>query len=74
MKVGSNFMSNCELQTQFSQSYLYFGGIFFSVNAGEMFEDAVINFRIVILYPRLLKNEFEELVTICQKMTTFSAI
>ena len=46
MKVGSNFKSNCELQTQFSQSYLYF----FLVNAGEMFEDAVINFRIVILY------------------------
>ena len=25
-------------------------GVFFLVNAGEMFEDAVINFRIVILY------------------------
>ena len=44
-------MSNCELQTQFSQSYLYFLGDIFSVNAGKMFEDAVIKFRIVILYP-----------------------
>ena len=49
-------MSNCELQTQFSQSYIYFFEDIFSENAGEMFEDAVINFRIVILYLWLLKN------------------
>ena len=30
--------------------------LFFLEEAGEMFEDAVINFRIVILYSRLLKN------------------
>ena len=30
-----------------------------------MFEDAGINFRIVILYSWLVKNKFEELVIIC---------
>ena len=39
-----------------------------------MFEDAVINFWIIILYSWLLKNQFEELVIICQKLATFSAI
>ena len=41
-----------------------------------MFEDAVINFRIVILYLWLLKKLVwtEELVIICQKMATFSGI
>ena len=39
-----------------------------------MFEDAVINFRIVILYSWLFKNKFEEWVIFCQKMATFSAI
>ena len=41
--------SNCELQTQFSQTYLYCFSFFFS-ECRRMFEDAVINFRIVILY------------------------
>ena len=49
-KKCRNFKSNCELQTPFSQSYLYLFIIFILVNAGEMFEDAVTNFRIVILY------------------------
>ena len=56
IKVGSNFKLNCELQTQFSQSYLYFFLDFFLEDAGKMFEDDVINFRIVILYSWLLKN------------------
>ena len=52
--TSSNLKSNCELQTQFSQSYLYFFRFFFR-GCRRNVEDAVITLELLIYTRDCLK-------------------